>query len=124
VPVWHCQESYGLIMFLKSGFKLVYSGDCRPSKDLTREGRHCSMLIHEATFDDSLCDDAVKKKHCTMSEALHVGMQMQAKHIVFTHFSQRYPKNIDPNLLPKLSSSSQCSPAGVTAAYDFLTLDL
>lgn len=124
VPVWHCQDAYGLVMFLESGYKLVYSGDCRPSKDLTREGRNCDMLIHEATFDDSLCDDAVKKKHCTMSEALHVGIQMRAKHIIFTHFSQRYPKVIDPMLLPQLSSSSQCSPAGVTTAYDFLTIDL
>ena len=32
--------------------KIVYSGDTRPSKLLTEIGKDCSLLIHEATFED------------------------------------------------------------------------
>ena len=34
-------------------WKLVYSGDCRPSEALVREGKGAAVLIHEATFDES-----------------------------------------------------------------------
>ena len=32
--------------------KIVYSGDTRPSKLLAEIGKDCSLLIHEATFED------------------------------------------------------------------------
>lgn len=35
-------------------WKLVYSGDCRPSEALVREGKGAAVLIHEATFDESM----------------------------------------------------------------------
>lgn len=34
-------------------WKLVYSGDCRPSEPLVREGKGAAVLIHEATFDET-----------------------------------------------------------------------
>lgn len=34
-------------------WKLVYSGDCRPSEALVREGKGAAVLIHEATFDEN-----------------------------------------------------------------------
>jgi len=34
----------------------------------------------------------LKKKHCTTNEAIQVGINMKAEHILLTHFSQRYPK--------------------------------
>lgn len=34
-------------------WKLVYSGDCRPSDALVREGKGAAVLIHEATFDET-----------------------------------------------------------------------
>lgn len=34
-------------------WKLVYSGDCRPSDALVEEGKGAAVLIHEATFDES-----------------------------------------------------------------------
>ena len=67
-----------------------YSGDCRPSQDLQRAGDGCDLLIHEATFGDSLASDASEKRHCTTSEAVAVAANMRAKHTVLTHFSQRY----------------------------------
>jgi ribonuclease Z len=49
------------------------------------------VLVHEATFDDTKGDDAVAKRHCTISEALGVAVRMSARTCVLTHFSQRYP---------------------------------
>lgn len=34
-------------------WKLVYSGDCRPSEPLVQEGKGAAVLIHEATFDET-----------------------------------------------------------------------
>lgn len=93
IAVQHCHNSFGLHFTLASGVRVVYSGDCRPSQSLVRCGRGCDLLIHEATFQDSLVADAVKKKHCTISEAKTIARQMQAKHLVLTHFSQRYYYN-------------------------------
>lgn len=70
--------------------KIVYSGDCRPSEDLIREGQNCDLLIHESTFEDTFVDEALAKKHSTISEALQVGERMNAKTTLLTHFSLRY----------------------------------
>jgi ribonuclease BN (tRNA processing enzyme) len=91
IPVQHCQSAYGLVLDFKSTHKIVYSGDCRPSQSLVKAGQDCDLLIHEATFDDTMYEDAVKKRHSTSSEARRVSQQMRAKHTVLTHFSQRYP---------------------------------
>ncbi|KAI9050107.1 hypothetical protein LZ554_006250 [Drepanopeziza brunnea f. sp. 'monogermtubi'] len=54
--------------------------------------RDATLLIHEATFDDILLNDAIAKKHSTTSEALDIGRKMNARRILLTHFSQRYQK--------------------------------
>ncbi|CBJ31015.1 conserved unknown protein [Ectocarpus siliculosus] len=93
VSVIHCREAYGLVVQLwEDGAKLVYSGDTRPCDRLVRAGTGAALLIHEATFDDSMQQDAVSKFHCTTSEALEVGRRMRAGEVVLTHFSQRYPR--------------------------------
>ena len=38
VPVVHCADSHGLVLEHPSGWKLVYSGDCRPSDALIQAG--------------------------------------------------------------------------------------
>ncbi|CAM9321748.1 unnamed protein product, partial [Hapterophycus canaliculatus] len=72
-------------------WKLVYSGDCRPSEALVRAGKGAAVLIHEATFDETMQQEAYDKQHCTMAEALNVGRRMGAERVILTHFSQRYP---------------------------------
>jgi len=91
VEVPHCNQSYGAIIDLFDNTRIVFSGDCRPSQSLINNGSDCDLLIHEATFDDDNELDALKKRHCTVSEALSVARLMRAKHCILTHFSQRYP---------------------------------
>ncbi|RFU31001.1 hypothetical protein B7463_g5327, partial [Scytalidium lignicola] len=90
--VEHCHGALAVVLEFPNGFKVAYSGDCRPSKTFARMGLGTSLLIHEATFDDELCGDAIAKKHSTTAEALDIGKQMDARRILLTHFSQRYQK--------------------------------
>ncbi|XP_035207675.1 zinc phosphodiesterase ELAC protein 2-like [Stegodyphus dumicola] len=93
VLVDHCPDAYGLIMTHKtSKWKLVYSGDTMPCERLIAAGDGCSLLIHEATMEDELADEAVMKKHSTTSQAIQVGEMMKSKYTLLTHFSQRYAK--------------------------------
>jgi hypothetical protein len=75
----------------QKNYCLVYSGDCRPSQSLIRAGQGCHLLIHEATFSEEKAGDALKKKHSTINEAISTAIKMNAKHLILTHFSQRYP---------------------------------
>ena len=90
--VEHCHGALAVVFNFPNGFKVAYSGDCRPSTQFVEIGQGATLLIHEATFDDELQGDAVAKKHSTTSEALDVGKRMNARRILLTHFSQRYQK--------------------------------
>lgn len=104
VSVNHCRFAYGLVLKHRSGWSLAYSGDTRPDERLWTAGKGVDVLIHEATFDSDMIDDARAKRHSTVAEAIDVGNKMQAKHIILTHFSQRYPK------LPSLGDSFDSKP--------------
>lgn len=90
--VSHCHGALAVAFNFPNGFKVAYSGDCRPSHDFVRIGKGATLLIHEATFDDELQGDAIAKKHSTTSEAMNIGKAMGARRILLTHFSQRYQK--------------------------------
>lgn len=90
VDVNHCYGSQAVSLVFPDGFKFSYSGDCRPSNQFAITGKGSTVLLHEATFDDTLVGDAVAKKHSTTSEAVGVGVAMGAKRVLLTHFSQRY----------------------------------
>ncbi|KAI6708657.1 hypothetical protein PZA11_002310 [Diplocarpon coronariae] len=90
--VEHCHGALAVAFNFPNGFKVAYSGDCRPSNKFVEIGKDATLLIHEATFDDILRNDAIAKKHSTTSEALSVGTRMNARRILLTHFSQRYQK--------------------------------
>ncbi|KAJ2596943.1 hypothetical protein H4R99_004708 [Coemansia sp. RSA 1722] len=91
--VIHCPWAYGLSMTHTSGWKLVYSGDTRPCANLVTLGRHGNkpptVLLHEATHSDDLIQDAIAKRHTTVSEAVAMALGMGAENLLMTHFSQR-----------------------------------
>lgn len=112
IPVDHCPDAHALILGLNlpsrghgageslgRQFNICYSGDGRPSDRLVRAcwGAGCqpiSLLIHEATFDDTKRGrtEAVKKKHSTLREAVDIGRRMRASACLLSHFSGRYPR--------------------------------
>ncbi|KAL8465946.1 hypothetical protein ACS0TY_035159 [Phlomoides rotata] len=101
-PVVHCPQAFGIALQASDrinrtgktipGWKIVYSGDTRPCPELVRASHGATVLIHEATFEDSLVDEAMARNHSTTSEAVEVGNSAGAYRIILTHFSQRYPK--------------------------------
>lgn len=96
----------------ESVFKLTYSGDTTPCSGLVAIGKNSTVLIHEATLEDDLALSADHKKHSTVSQAIGQGNKMNAKHIILTHFSQRYR-------LPRLTRPL---PNNVTIAFDNMEL--
>ena len=92
IPVAHCPHSYAVVIDGTPFGRVAYSGDCRPSLSFADAGIEADLLIHEATFEDGMEDEATLKKHCTVGEALWVGERMRAKAVALTHFSQRYPR--------------------------------
>ncbi|XP_051134860.1 tRNase Z TRZ3, mitochondrial-like [Andrographis paniculata] len=101
-PVVHCPQAYGIALQAANrtngagkiipGWKIVYSGDTRPCVELVRASRGATILIHEATFEDSMVEEAIARNHSTTKEAVEVGDSAGAYRIILTHFSQRYPK--------------------------------
>ena len=89
--VRHCEDAYGVSLYLQNIGKIVFSGDTAPCPQVITNGQNADLLIHEATFDDSKRIEAADKGHSTISQAIEAGMKMKAKGIILTHFSQRYP---------------------------------
>ncbi|CAG8440575.1 11933_t:CDS:10 [Diversispora eburnea] len=80
VEVIHCPSSFGISFEHLDGWKIVYSGDTRPCDNLVNVGENATLLIHEATFENDLIEEALNKKHSTADEAVQIGVR------------QRYPK--------------------------------
>ena len=58
MAVEHCRDAWGLVVEHVHGWSLVYSGDTRPCKALAAAGHGCTILIHEATFEPDLLEQA------------------------------------------------------------------
>eukprot|EP00944_MAST-04C_sp_MAST-4C-sp1_P006382 g6382.t1 len=126
VRVKHCFASYGVVIDQKLSktnsesrtYRLVYSGDARPSDELAEYGADADILIHEATFEDGLVSEAKNRYHSTVSEALGVSKRMRAQHTILTHFSQRYPKIATiASAESKLGMETECN-IGVESSFE------
>ena len=118
VPVIHCKGSYGVVVSHGKNWRVVYSGDTRPCPELVAAGKNATLLIHEATLEDALLEDAKEKKHCTVSEALQIVEEMSPDFAILTHFSQRYIR-----VVPLLSNKAGLK-SKVFTAFDHMTVDL
>ena len=50
----HCHDAWGFVLRGSAGWKVVYSGDTRPSRRLCQAGAGATLLIHEATFEPTM----------------------------------------------------------------------
>ncbi|CAG9833007.1 unnamed protein product [Diabrotica balteata] len=113
--VKHCPNAFGVSLTCKNGIKITYSGDTMPSENLVQLGLNSDILIHEATMEDELVQEAVIKMHSTTSQAIEIGNKMLAKNIILTHFSQRYAK------LPRFNDNFS---SNVGIAFDNMQVSL
>ncbi|XP_027199653.2 ribonuclease Z, mitochondrial-like [Dermatophagoides pteronyssinus] len=121
VLVPHCFESYGIIFETNCGKKFAYSGDSMYSDSFDYIGKNCDMLIHEATMNDDLWQEAEYKRHSTISQAINVGRKIDAKYTVLTHFSQRYAKMAPINLINDELLANYIEKQ-VVIAFDFMQI--
>ncbi|KAG2496087.1 hypothetical protein HYH03_005690 [Edaphochlamys debaryana] len=89
--VQHIYDSHGLRLEGREGWVVVFSADTRPCEATVNAARCASLLVHEATFEESMGDEARAKKHSTTAEAVAVGEKALAYRTLLTHFSTRYP---------------------------------
>jgi len=115
VPVFHCFMAHALSLKHENGWSLVFSGDTLFCPGLITACPSPTVLIHEASFEDSLVVKAAEKAHCTIGQAVETGERMRARSTILTHFSQRYPKNLSLELLPHHN---------VAPAFDFMCVNL
>ena len=96
-----------------------YSGDTRPLPEHVLLGENVDFLIHEGTMENSRFESAVEKMHSTIDEALQQACKMNAKHVIITHFSQRYPT------LPKTEiEESENLKGKVIYAFDLMKISI
>lgn len=91
VSVEMCNNTVSAI-FNQPKIKITYSGDTIPCRNLVELGKNSTVLIHEATMEDDMEQEARYKMHSTVSQAIEQGEDMNAKYTILTHFSQRYAK--------------------------------
>ncbi|KAL6460709.1 hypothetical protein MHYP_G00306750 [Metynnis hypsauchen] len=90
--VRHCRNAFACSLTHQSGWRIVFSGDTMPCDALVHMGKNATLLIHEATLEDGMEEEAMDKRHSTTSQAIDIGMKMNAEFIMLNHFSQRYAK--------------------------------
>jgi ribonuclease Z len=103
---------------LRSGRKIVYTGDTRPFEGFAKFAAGADLVIHDCTFDDSLSEKAAVDGHSTPSQAAGQAKAAGAKRLVLTHISARYP---DASVL--LEQAKKVF-AHTMLAEDFMELEL
>ncbi|KAM3964340.1 ribonuclease Z [Aphomia sociella] len=116
--VSHCPNAFGVAIDVDGQHKITYSGDTIPCDELAKIGENSSLLIHEATMEDELADEARTKMHSTTSQAIEMGRRMSARYTLLTHFSQRYAR------LPRLNSHILNDNNSVGIAFDNMQITM
>jgi len=80
----------------RPGRSAAYCLDTAPCENAVALARGVDLLIHEATFDDSVRDEMQKWGHSTAGQAAETAREAKAKRLILTHVSPRYP---DPKIL-------------------------
>jgi ribonuclease Z len=76
------------------GRKIVYTGDTEYSDRVIEAAEGADLLVHEATFAQSLVDEG-RYGHTSARQAAKVADKAGAERLVMTHFSRRYDHETD-----------------------------
>lgn len=78
------------VTWTKAGKKIVYTGDCLPSRSTIEAAKNADLLIHDATFTDEFEKEAAERNHSTAAQAAEVAKEADVKKLALTHLSGRY----------------------------------
>ncbi|CAA7269249.1 unnamed protein product [Cyclocybe aegerita] len=121
--VHHRARCFGMSFKHQDGWGITFSGDTMPTENLVRIGADTTVLIHESTMADFDAEMAIKKGHSTMGQAIEIGKRMNAKNILLTHFSARYPK-LPPSLSNQVAREGPDAKNLIVFGFDHLNLTL
>ena len=88
VRVSHGPPTYGVVIELLDGRKVVYSSDTLPlCQNLVESGTNANLLIHDCLYINEADEEmATFRMHSTFSGAVATARQMNAKSLLLTHF--------------------------------------
>ncbi|MFQ5907793.1 MAG: ribonuclease Z [Thermoplasmata archaeon] len=74
----------------RRGRKIVYTGDTRPNEGLIPFARDCDVLIHDATVESTLEEQANEYGHSSARQAAEIAKRSGVDILFLTHISPRY----------------------------------
>ncbi|MFQ6012882.1 MAG: ribonuclease Z [Thermoplasmata archaeon] len=74
----------------RRGRKVVYTSDTRPNEALIPFARNCDVLIHDATVESTLEEQANEYGHSSARQAAEIARRSGAAILFLTHISPRY----------------------------------
>lgn len=83
-------KSMDIVGHPRPGDSFAYITDTRYCPNSVKLAMNTNVLIHEATFSESLADKAEETGHSTAKQAARVANEAKTKLLVITHFSARY----------------------------------
>lgn len=86
-------------------------------ESIAKAAKNATLLIHEATFEEEMVEEAIQKKHSTTKDAIATATKSGAYRTILTHFSQRYPK------IPVLPDSAG-ERSRIAIAFDLMSINL
>jgi ribonuclease Z len=75
----------------RPGKSITYCLDTRPCQASRELARDVDLLIHEATYTAEHTEEAQNYGHSTAAQAATIAREANAKSLLLTHFSTRYP---------------------------------
>ncbi|MFI0163721.1 ribonuclease Z [Streptomyces sp. NPDC017095] len=101
---------------VRRGQRFAFVMDTRLCDGVYALAEGCDLLVIESTFLDEDADLAVEHGHLTAGQAAAVARDAGVRHLVLTHFSQRYT---DPGAFERQARAAGYT-GELTVAYDLL----
>lgn len=71
---------------VKTGLKVVFSGDTKPCENMVKISADSDLLIHDGTF----LEEEEGKAHADVKQAAKIAKKSRVKQLILTHISRRY----------------------------------
>lgn len=107
------------ITYLKKGLKVAFVFDTRPCKGIDKLVKDADHLVMEATYIyETHSSKAEENDHMSAKETAEIALANNVKHLLITHFSQRYKD------IKEIEEEARETFENTTSTYDFMTYKL